>query len=92
LALNLHLPADSPPRRTIGRKRRMSNESMNQPTELEQRIAEEEAEREGDVPSPPERTPYETEVAAEQSGTTEEELRQDEPDSPLDSAYKPRTG
>lgn len=68
------------------------NQSSDQQSEHERRVAEEEAEREGRTPNGADFTPYEAEVEAEQRGTTADELRDDEPDAAVDSAYRPRSG
>ena len=67
-------------------------QSTDQQSEHERRVAEEEARREGRTAEDTDFTPYEAEVEAEQRGTTADELRDDEPDAAVDSAYRPRTG
>ncbi|HEX6655186.1 MAG TPA: hypothetical protein VF153_03135 [Candidatus Limnocylindria bacterium] len=72
----------------------MSDESFNQPSEHEQEVAQEEREREGDSGTDASHSTYEREVDAEQQGTTAEQLddQADDEESPLDSAYRPKTG
>ena len=68
------------------------NQSKGQQSEHERQVAEEEAKREGRTPEDADLTPYEAEVEAEQRGTTADEIRDDEPDAAVDSAYRPRSG
>lgn len=85
----------------------MTDRDPTQPTEHEERVVEEMEERTGEpvttgpagstnrVMGDPGTPSYETEIEAERRGTTAEEIEDEEREdesTPLDSAYKPRTG
>lgn len=82
------------------------NDQFHQPTEHERRVAEEERDQGSADASPnpagsqnrvtgdAEAPDYETEIEAERTGTTAEQVeeRDEEDRGPLDASYRPRSG
>jgi hypothetical protein len=70
------------------------DDSLNQPSEHEQQVAQEERERGGEPDTQPSRSAYDREVEADKEGTTADQLKErgDDSDAPLDAAYRPKTG